>query len=367
MSVAVLPRMRMTHPGRPRRAAGVWLRSPRWDLTFLILSAALVPIPLLLYHGTRRLADGRQPHRRRPDRRAAPVLDVHVHVHGAELPPPPPALSRGVAGAARDRHDDGVRQPAGAADGVLHVGVGPRAAPDHVHQRLLRRQGRAAAACARAPRGLRRRLPLPVSDGDAADPRRLLSARRDGALRPRVGDAGGHRRRADRRRRAAVRGVLRAVGGEVHPRPAPRDAARPERAADRPDDRDRLHAAAVSEHRRRLPGLQRLALRAVSRARVVPDGDAQGARRDRQPLRRGVQRARPAVALLRPRGSSDRRGGHAGGVAARRRRRRAAEGVLHRHPLHLAPALLPRPPAVLQARRHARHGRPAAGRAGGAS
>src|SRR5918994_5521824 len=30
---------------------GLWLRSPRWDLTFLILSAALVPIPLLLFHG----------------------------------------------------------------------------------------------------------------------------------------------------------------------------------------------------------------------------------------------------------------------------------------------------------------------------
>ncbi len=30
---------------------GVWLRSRQWDLTFLILSAALVPIPLLMYHG----------------------------------------------------------------------------------------------------------------------------------------------------------------------------------------------------------------------------------------------------------------------------------------------------------------------------
>ena len=30
---------------------GVWLRSRDWDLTFLILSAALVPIPLLMYHG----------------------------------------------------------------------------------------------------------------------------------------------------------------------------------------------------------------------------------------------------------------------------------------------------------------------------
>lgn len=32
------------------RAEGVWLRSPSWDLGFLILSAALVPIPLLLFH-----------------------------------------------------------------------------------------------------------------------------------------------------------------------------------------------------------------------------------------------------------------------------------------------------------------------------
>src|SRR5512145_272975 len=30
---------------------GVWLRSRNWDLTFLILSAALVPIPLIMYHG----------------------------------------------------------------------------------------------------------------------------------------------------------------------------------------------------------------------------------------------------------------------------------------------------------------------------
>ncbi|MGI8556831.1 MAG: hypothetical protein ACR2ND_00735 [Solirubrobacteraceae bacterium] len=34
------------------RVAGesIWLRSRRWDLSFLILSAALVPIPLLMYH-----------------------------------------------------------------------------------------------------------------------------------------------------------------------------------------------------------------------------------------------------------------------------------------------------------------------------
>jgi hypothetical protein len=30
---------------------GAWLRSRNWDLTFLIGSAALVPIPLLMYHG----------------------------------------------------------------------------------------------------------------------------------------------------------------------------------------------------------------------------------------------------------------------------------------------------------------------------
>jgi len=50
MGVAVLPRTPIgARPIVP--ASGVWLRSPSWDLTFLILSAALVPIPLLLYHG----------------------------------------------------------------------------------------------------------------------------------------------------------------------------------------------------------------------------------------------------------------------------------------------------------------------------
>ena len=33
-----------------RTAHGVWLRSPSWDLSFLILSAALVPIPLMMFH-----------------------------------------------------------------------------------------------------------------------------------------------------------------------------------------------------------------------------------------------------------------------------------------------------------------------------
>jgi hypothetical protein len=42
-------RPRLTSPAVA--AEGVWLRSSRWDLTFLILSAALVPIPLLMYHG----------------------------------------------------------------------------------------------------------------------------------------------------------------------------------------------------------------------------------------------------------------------------------------------------------------------------
>ncbi|MEA2274119.1 MAG: hypothetical protein QOI98_2827, partial [Solirubrobacteraceae bacterium] len=31
--------------------SGTWLRSRNWDLTFLILSAGLVPIPLIMYHG----------------------------------------------------------------------------------------------------------------------------------------------------------------------------------------------------------------------------------------------------------------------------------------------------------------------------
>jgi hypothetical protein len=32
-------------------ARGVWLRSPAWDLSLLIFSAALVPLPLLAFHG----------------------------------------------------------------------------------------------------------------------------------------------------------------------------------------------------------------------------------------------------------------------------------------------------------------------------
>jgi hypothetical protein len=51
MDVAALPRMRMPSAAATAPAAGPWLRSAGWDLTFLILSAALVPIPLLLYHG----------------------------------------------------------------------------------------------------------------------------------------------------------------------------------------------------------------------------------------------------------------------------------------------------------------------------
>ncbi|MEY2516918.1 MAG: hypothetical protein QOJ89_4276 [bacterium] len=53
MSAAVLARpSHRTHIAAPATpATGIWLRSPSWDLTFLILSAVLVPIPLLLYHG----------------------------------------------------------------------------------------------------------------------------------------------------------------------------------------------------------------------------------------------------------------------------------------------------------------------------
>ena len=51
MNVAVLPRPRVRTAGAAVPAPGVWLRSPSWDLTFLILSAALVPIPLVLFHG----------------------------------------------------------------------------------------------------------------------------------------------------------------------------------------------------------------------------------------------------------------------------------------------------------------------------
>jgi hypothetical protein len=50
MDVVALPRMRMRTAAPAAPAPGAWLRSARWDLTFLILSAVLVPIPLLLYH-----------------------------------------------------------------------------------------------------------------------------------------------------------------------------------------------------------------------------------------------------------------------------------------------------------------------------
>jgi len=50
MHAAVLPRPRARAAAPATPASGAWLRSPRWDLTFLILSAALVPIPLLAHH-----------------------------------------------------------------------------------------------------------------------------------------------------------------------------------------------------------------------------------------------------------------------------------------------------------------------------
>lgn len=51
MGAAVLARTNAHAAASRVPATGVWLRSPGWDLTFLILSAVLVPIPLLLYHG----------------------------------------------------------------------------------------------------------------------------------------------------------------------------------------------------------------------------------------------------------------------------------------------------------------------------
>jgi hypothetical protein len=50
MEAAVAGHVRARSPAQAS-AQGVWLRSRHWDLTFLILSAALVPIPLLMYHG----------------------------------------------------------------------------------------------------------------------------------------------------------------------------------------------------------------------------------------------------------------------------------------------------------------------------
>lgn len=50
MSAVAAVRTHLHSTRTARTAAGVWLRSPSWDLGFLILSAALVPIPLLLFH-----------------------------------------------------------------------------------------------------------------------------------------------------------------------------------------------------------------------------------------------------------------------------------------------------------------------------
>lgn len=47
----IRPRARALGATRAARTAqGVWLRSPSWDLSLLILSAALVPIPLVMFH-----------------------------------------------------------------------------------------------------------------------------------------------------------------------------------------------------------------------------------------------------------------------------------------------------------------------------
>jgi hypothetical protein len=48
VAAGVAPRVRAV--GAARTARGIWLRSASWDLSFLILSAALVPIPLLAHH-----------------------------------------------------------------------------------------------------------------------------------------------------------------------------------------------------------------------------------------------------------------------------------------------------------------------------
>lgn len=51
MQYAAVVRTHLRSARVARTAGGIWLRSPRWDLSFLILSAALVPIPLIMFHG----------------------------------------------------------------------------------------------------------------------------------------------------------------------------------------------------------------------------------------------------------------------------------------------------------------------------
>ena len=192
----------------------IWLRSRNWDLGFLILSVALVPVPLLLYHGLGVSQTAVNLIVAGLDRRAAPVLDVHLHVPRAQLPRAPQALPARLAAAAGARDDPGLREPPGAADDLLHLGLGARAAPDHLHQRLLRGQAPGDAVGALADRRLRRDLHLPVSDGHAADPGPRLPARRPPALRAGVGRPWRRRRRADLRRLRGVRRLLRALGGQ---------------------------------------------------------------------------------------------------------------------------------------------------------
>ena len=48
---ATFARPRVAPAAAPAPSPATWLRSPRWDLTFLIGSAALIPIPLLAHHG----------------------------------------------------------------------------------------------------------------------------------------------------------------------------------------------------------------------------------------------------------------------------------------------------------------------------
>ena len=205
---------------------GVWLRSRNWDLTFLILSAALVPIPLIMYHGL-------------GISQTAVNLIVAGLIGGPHLystftytvmqrgyRQQHKAFLLGSLAAAGDRDGARVHEHADPADAVLHVGVDPRAAPDQLHQRLLRGQAAGQAAAARQGHRLRRDLHVPVPDGHAAGARRRVPARRRGDLRAGLRDDRLPARPAHLRGLRAVRDLPRAVDRQEPARLPPGPAAR---------------------------------------------------------------------------------------------------------------------------------------------